>query len=158
MPKTKKQGFLFSFIMCICMCTIMSAYNMFLHNGFSSNTMLIWIKALLPTFLLAFAVSYLLVNPNVKKISFKLTKNNPKYKDNFMTLGMIIGMVTIMSAYGTIMSNGINSQFLTNYCTNFILSFIVALPLQLIFIKPIVKRIFNGILTLRSNLQALKHL
>lgn len=136
--------------MCICMCSIMSAYNMFLHNGLSQNTALIWIKSLLPTFLLAFTISYFIVNPNVKKLSFKLTKDKPKHTDNCITFGMIISMVVIMSIYGTIMSNGISSNFLTNYLTNIVYSFVVAVPLQLIFVRPFVKKTFNKILNLKT--------
>ncbi len=149
MPKTKKENFIFSLIMCSFMCIIMSAYNMILHNGLSENTLIIWLKSLGPTFIVAFVISYFLVNPNAKKLSFKLAKNKPQYTGLFITLFMVIGMVLLMGMYGTIMSGGIDSHFVTNYLINIGFSFIFALPLQLFIVGPMVRGIFSKIVSFK---------
>lgn len=145
MPKTKKENFIFALLMCMFMCVIMSAYNMFLHNGLSMDTLMIWIKSLVPTFIIAFIISYFIVNPNAKRISFKLAKDKPHHIGTYITLCMVCGMVLLMSMYGTIMSGGINEHFVTNYLINIVCSFVIALPLQLFIVGPTVRSIFQKI-------------
>ncbi len=142
MPKTKKENLIFALIMCIFMCIIMSAYNMFIHNGLSYETLIIWLKSIIPTFIIAFTVSYFIVNPNAKKISFKIAKKNPKHIGTLIAFFMVCGMVLIMALYGTIMGGGLNNHFILNYLINIGTSFIFALPLQLFIVGPIVRTIF----------------
>lgn len=148
MPRTKKQGLVFAFIMCTFMCTIMSAYNIILHTGLNYNSLFIWAHTIMQNFIFAFLVSYILVNPLAKKISFKLTQKNPKNRGLFIALFMVIGMVLIMSMYGTINSGADN--FLTSYLINVIYSFIFALPLQLFLVGPIVRGIFKSLVSFRA--------
>ena len=154
MPKTKREQLIYSLIMCSFMCIIMSAYNMILHNGLSMATLAIWIKSLIPTFIVAFIVSNFIVNGNVKKISMKLAKNKPQNTGLYISFFMVCGMVLIMGMYGTIMSSGLNSHFLFNYLTNITLCFIVALPLQMFIVKPIVNNVFNKIISIKTPTEA----
>ncbi len=149
MPKTKKENFVFALIMCFFMCVIMSAYNMILHNGLSGNTLVIWFKSLPITFIVAFIISYFIVNPNAKKLSFILSKNKPQHTGLFITLFMVMGMVLLMGFYGTIVSVGFNSHFMVNYLRNIVFCFIFALPLQLFIVGPIVRGIFSKIVSLK---------
>ena len=150
MPKTKKESLIFALIMCLFMCLTMSAYNMILHNGLSENTLILWLKSLLPTFMVAFIISYFIVNPFAKNLSFKLAKNKPQYIGLFISLFMVIGMVLLMGLYGTIMSGGINSHFIVNYLTTIAFCFIFALPLQLFIVGPVVRGIFSKIVSIKG--------
>ena len=58
-------------------------------------------------------------------------------------------MVLLMGMYGTIMSGGIDSHFLTNYLINIGFCFIFALPLQLFIVGPMVRGIFSKIVSFK---------
>lgn len=148
MPTTRKESLIFGGIMCFGMVLVMTLYNFYLHNAFSSLTL----KQGLLDFLLGFAIAFLLdcflVGPYAKKAALKITGKaaKPLYKILAISTCMVIGMASLMSVYGLITSSiaeGVHwSSILEDYIRILGMNFIVALPLQMIVMGPLVRFIF----------------
>ena len=122
MPTNKKEGMLFTTLMCFLMVFGMSTYNLLLHGEFSLYALS---KGLLPGFIVAFILDVFIVGVLAKKIAFSLPFNKEKRLLLILTISslMIIGMVTCM-AWG--------------------LNFIVALPYQLLIVGPFSRMILTN--------------
>lgn len=62
-----------------------------------------------------------------------------------MSFFMVTGMVLLMSLYGAMINVGFNSELPSAYVKGVGFNFIAALPLQLLFVGPIVRLIFTKI-------------
>ena len=102
MPTNKKEGMLFTTLMCFLMVFGMSTYNLLLHGEFSLYALS---KGLLPGFIVAFILDVFIVGVLAKKIAFSLPFNKEKRLLLILTISslMIIGMVTCMSLFGLLM-------------------------------------------------------
>ncbi len=75
MPTNKKEGMLFTTLMCFLMVFGMSTYNLLLHGEFSLYALS---KGLLPGFIVAFILDVFIVGVLAKKIAFSLPFNKEK--------------------------------------------------------------------------------
>ena len=144
MGKNKKEKFVFTLMMCALMVFIMSAYNIFLLEGFSNN----FLKDLLIGFFFFFCVALFLdvfvVGKIAKSLHSKIVKEDDALikKIILMSFFMVCGMVLFMSFYGTFINIGFSPLLLKAYPNAIIHNFIFALPLQLIIVSPIVRTAF----------------
>lgn len=132
MPTNKKEGMLFTTLMCFLMVFGMSTYNLLLHGEFSLYALS---KGLLPGFI---------VGVLAKKIAFSLPFNKEKRLLLILTISslMIIGMVTCMSLFGLLMEG--QTLSLSAYFQAWGLNFIVALPYQLLIVGPFSRMILTN--------------
>lgn len=72
MPTNKKEGIIFTVIMCSLMVIGMSTYNLFLHGNLNLSELLI---GFIPGFIVAFILDVFIVGVVAKKIAFKLPIN-----------------------------------------------------------------------------------
>lgn len=144
MPTNKKEGMIFTVLMCGLMVLGMSIYNLAIHDALTAG-------ALLGGFPLGFVVAFILdvfvVGVIAKKIAFSLPV--PKYKPIYMILTissfMVLGMVSFMSAYGMIMEGQASVLFSTAYFRAWITNFVVALPYQLLIVGPFSRNLLRKI-------------
>lgn len=141
MPTNKKEGMLFTTLMCFLMVFGMSTYNLLLHEEFSLYALS---KGLLPGFIVAFILDVFIVGVLAKKIAFSLPFNKEKRLLLILTISslMIIGMVTCMSLFGLLMEG--QTLSLSAYFQAWGLNFIVALPYQLLIIGPFSRMILTN--------------
>lgn len=146
LPTNKKEGIIFTTMMCFLMVLGMSIYNLWLHDSLTLTELLI---GLIPGFIVAFILDVFVVGGLAKKIAFSLPINPEKKLILILTIStlMILGMVTCMSLFGILMENGLNEQLFSQYLTAWKMNVIVALPLQLLIVGPISRKVLQQIQT-----------
>ncbi len=110
MPTNKKEGIIFTTMMCFLMALGMSIYNLWLHNALHVSNLFI---GLIPGFIVAFILDVFIVGVVAKKIAFKLPINKQNKMQMILTISclMVLGMVTCMSLFGIVIEQGISSNF-----------------------------------------------
>ncbi|WP_165005178.1 MULTISPECIES: DUF2798 domain-containing protein [unclassified Enterococcus] len=144
MPTNKKEGIIFTTMMCFLMVLGMSVYNLWLHQDLHMNSLLI---GLVPGFVVAFILDVFIIGVLAKKIAFKLPVNKESKMQMILTISclMVLGMVTCMSLFGVVMEQGIPDQLGAAYVDAWKMNVIVALPLQLIIVGPISRSVLKAI-------------
>ena len=145
MPTNKKEGLIFTTLMCFLMVFGMSFYNLVLHGNLSISSLLFGI---VPGFIVAFILDVFIVGIVAKKIAFNLSFINKQNKIQLIlsiSCLMVLGMVTFMSVFGLLFENRFASFSLASYGHTWIMNFIVALPYQLILVGPISRSILKKI-------------
>ena len=114
MPTNKKEGIIFTTIMCSMMVLGMSMYNLLLHDNFGLVTLL---AGLVPGFVVAFILDVFVVGVIAKKIAFQLPINKKSKVQLILTISslMVLGMVTFMSLFGVLMEGGIPDNLWAAY-------------------------------------------
>ena len=113
MPTNKKEGIIFTTMMCFLMVLGMSVYNLWLHGDLQFSSLLI---GLVPGFVVAFILDVFIIGVIAKKIAFKLPVNPESKFQMIVTISclMVLGMVTCMSLFGIILEQGIPDQLLSS--------------------------------------------
>ncbi|EMF0315268.1 DUF2798 domain-containing protein [Enterococcus faecium] len=144
MLTNKKEGIIFTTMMCFLMVLGMSAYNLWLHQDLHLSSLLI---GLVPGFVVAFILDVFIIGVLAKKIAFKLPVNPESKIQMILTISclMVLGMVTCMSLFGVIMEQGIPDQLFSAYMNAWKMNVIAALPLQLIIVGPLSRSVLKAI-------------
>ncbi|MHC5248688.1 DUF2798 domain-containing protein [Enterococcus sp. LJL90] len=142
MPKTKLEGILFTTTMCLLMVTGMSAYNLAIHHSFSWGALF---GGLITGFIVAFILDVFIVGKIAKSVAFKLPINKEKMLHKILAISgcMVTGMVLCMSFYGVVYEQGFSENFLMMYLTAIGFNIIAALPLQLLIVGPISRKLLG---------------
>lgn len=143
MPRNKKEGFLFTIMMCSMMVFGMTIYNVALVEGFTKELVQSVIFGFLPGFIAAFIVDVVIVAPVAKKIAFKLpiNKENPIQVILAISGCMVCGMVIFMSIFGVVTKGDFSGNILQTYLTVFAKNILMALPLQWLLVGPSARKI-----------------
>lgn len=144
MPTNKKEGIIFTTLMCFLMVLGMSIYNLLLHNDLSLAHLL---TGLVPGFIVAFILDSFVIGVIAKRIAFKLPINKQSKRQLIVTISclMIIGMVSFMSMFGILIEGGHPTNMRAIYLHTWAMNFIVALPYQLLIVGPISRFILGKI-------------
>lgn len=144
LPTNKKEGIIFTTMMCFLMVLGMSVYNLWLHGDLQFSSLLI---GLVPVFVVAFILDVFIIGVIAKKIAFKLPVNPESKFQMIVTISclMVLGMVTCMSLFGIILEQGIPDQLLSSYLNAWKMNVIAALPLQLLIVGPISRSVLSKI-------------
>ena len=144
MPTNKKEGIIFTTIMCSMMVLGMSLYNLLLHDNFGLVPLM---AGLVPGFVVAFILDVFVVGVIAKKIAFRLPIKKENKLQLILTISslMVLGMVTFMSLFGVLIEGGIPDNFWAAYSEAWKMNVIVALPLQLLVVGPISRTILGNI-------------
>lgn len=148
MPVTRKESFYFGLIMCTGMVSVMTIYNLILHDLIGDLTVGSFIIQFLSGFIVALVIDLFLVGPTVKKFvsTLPIAPTNIVLKVITMSFCMVTGMVIFMSLFGLfnmIMFSSVQiDSLLGSYVHIAFMNFIVAIPLQLIVMGPLVRFIF----------------
>lgn len=144
LPTNKKEGIIFTTMMCFLMVLGMSVYNLWPHGDLQFSSLLI---GLVPGFVVAFILDVFIIGVIAKKIAFKLPVNPESKFQMIVTISclMVLGMVTCMSLFGIILEQGIPDQLLSSYLNAWKMNVIAALPLQLLIVGPISRSVLSKI-------------
>ena len=144
MPTNKKEGIIFTTIMCFMMVLGMSMYNLLLHDHFGLVPLVV---GLVPGFVVAFILDVFVVGVIAKKIAFRLPIKKGNKLQLILTISslMVLGMVTFMSLFGVLMEGGIPDNLWAAYSEAWRMNVIVALPLQLLVVGPVPRTILGKI-------------
>ncbi|MGL6229127.1 MAG: DUF2798 domain-containing protein [Culicoidibacterales bacterium] len=144
MGKNRKEQLIFVTMICATMVFLMSCYNIALHAGFSLNVIKYAALGFIPAFIFALIGDLFLVGKIVKRIIPKIVAPTDPLKKRIIFMGLLTGtgMVLWMSLYGTIENVGFGPMFFPAYMQAVLLNFIVAIPLNLLIVSPIVRKVF----------------
>ncbi|EKF50823.1 DUF2798 domain-containing protein [Lactococcus garvieae] len=151
MPKNFKEELVFTGLIAGMMVFVMTMYNVFKADGINTESWLNVAKGFPFALLVAVLLDLIIVGPVAKKIVFSYIKKNnlqpsPAQIGIFISVAMILGMVTFMSLFGILMeglpeTNGL----LMLYGKTWLLNILFALPLQLLLVGPSSRFIFAKI-------------
>ena len=144
MPTNKKEGIIFTVMMCSLMVIGMSIYNLWVPNSLDLIALAI---GFIPGFIVAFVLDVFIVGVVAKKLAFKLPINKASKCQLILTIStlMVIGMVTFMSVFGLLMNGNISSITFSDYLHAWGTNIIMALPLQLIIVGPVSRQVLSMI-------------
>ena len=150
MPTNKKEGIIFTVMMCSLMVIGMSAYNLWVHNSLDIIELAI---GFIPGFIVAFVLDVFIVGVVAKKLAFKLPINKNSKFQLIITKSalMVIGMVTFMSVFGLIMNGNISDITFSDYLQAWKTNIVMALPLQLLIVGPVSRQVLS-VIQRQSNL------
>jgi len=150
MPRNFKEELLFTAVMAGLLVLVMAGYNIALADGFSHH----FIREVLTGYPLALLVAAIcdlgIIGPSVKGIFFKFILNDYMKKKQIriaLTIScmMVVGMVTLMSLFGMIVTQNFGGNFFLTYLHTWIFNLFMALPLQLIVVGPIARAILGAV-------------
>ena len=151
MPQNKRESLIFTIIMCFTMVLWMSMYNVTLHMGGFSMTVLKegWLGFPF-AYIYAMCFDWFVVSHLAKSVAFRFfvkPDSAPLKKAIAVSCCMVVPMVIIMSFYGAmeaIVRGGAGwNQLLLIWITNIPRNFIMALPLQLLIAGPFIRGLFR---------------
>ncbi len=148
MPQTKFQEVVFGLMMVILMVFAMVTYNMSLHNGALTGSILLNVLKAMPLIcLIAFLIDFFLVGPIVKKITFKVL-DAKKVPSIFITLMISCLTVAFMCPIMTFVANAFFefesfSRLIPNWLQTWTLSFPMAFFWQVFYAGPLVRFLFG---------------
>ncbi|HHD2753224.1 TPA: DUF2798 domain-containing protein [Clostridium perfringens] len=149
MGNTKFQKFIFTLMMCFGMVLCMTVYNMILNDGLNSSLLSNLFKDFWFGFIVALFLDVFVVSKLAKPLAFKIVKptenTHPLKIVIAISTCMVIGMVLLMSLYGSIVVAGFNLEAIKIYPYCIARNFIVALPLNLLIISPLVRFSFGKV-------------
>ncbi|PCS07876.1 membrane protein [Lactococcus piscium] len=150
LPTNKKEGIIFTVMMCSLMVIGMSAYNLWVHNSLDIIELAI---GFIPGFIVAFVLDVFIVGVVAKKLAFKLPINKNSKFQLIITISalMVIGMVTFMSVFGLIMNGNISDITFSDYLQAWKTNIVMALPLQLLIVGPVSRQVLS-VIQRQSNL------
>ena len=148
MPQNKRESLIFTIIMCFTMVLWMSMYNVTLHMGGFSMTVLKegWLGFPF-AYIYAMCFDWFVVSHLAKSVAFRFfvkPDSAPLKKAIAVSCCMVIPMVIVMSFYGKSGSScksGMWSLFASVWITNIPKNLIMALPFQLIICRTFVRSI-----------------
>lgn len=147
-------------MMCALMVLGMSIYNVLLSEGFSNQLWRSVVLGYIPAFVVALFLDLFIVGKLAKSLANKLvpTSGHGISVKKIMVISclMVSGMVLLMSFYGAFLHVGFTSQLPKAYLTAIWTNFICALPLQLLIVGPVTRKIFTKLFPPRYALGAYK--
>jgi len=150
MPKNFKEELLFTAVMAGLMGLVMAGYNVALADGFGNH----YIREVLLGYPLALVVAAIcdlgIIGPGVKYIFFHFIVNDYMKQKQIrialtISVMMVAGMVTLMSLFGMIVTHNFGSNFFLTYLHTWIFNVFMALPLQLLIVGPIARKILGAV-------------
>lgn len=139
---TKKEKFYYTLMICFSMEFILAYYNYLFHTeAFLDEAFLLACAEFIPAFIVGVICEWFLVSRVAKKISNYLHCKhfNDHNIIHINELMISIGMVTIISVYGTILHYD-GSDTILLFIDNFFKNAIVGIPLFMFFISPLCRK------------------
>lgn len=152
LPRSLKESLIFTNLMCSMMVLAMSCWNLFVAGHFSWSHVFL---GFLPGFLVAFLLDWYIVGPIAKKAAVHYiiqptARQNQGHVPKIIPIlaissCMVLGMVTCMSLYGLLFSQGLTGLTLSTYLKAWGTNFIMAVPLNLLVVGNISRFILGKI-------------
>lgn len=145
MPINKTEHLVYTFLMVIFMASVMTTYNVILHKGLSMESIkMAWLTFPF-TFTAAFLCEWFLVGKFAMRLSHKILKEDDLLLKKILitALCFVTGMVVLMSFFGPLIANGLQSNLFEIWIKGIPINFVVAFPLQVIIAGPLVGFVFR---------------
>lgn len=145
MPVNKTEHLVYTFLMVLFMASVMTTYNVVLHNGLSVESLKIAWLTFPFTFVAAFLCEWFLVGKLAMKLSHNFLKEDDLLLKKILitALCFVTGMVVLMSFLGPLIANGLSSDLIEIWVKGIPINFAMAFPLQVIIAGPLVGFVFR---------------
>ncbi|SHK14300.1 hypothetical protein SAMN02745136_01838 [Anaerocolumna jejuensis DSM 15929] len=155
MPKSKKEGITFSFIMSAIMIYVMAALNFWVRE--QSISPQAWVHAaitFIPGFIAGIICDLLFCTPISRKITFTVSKreDTEALKVFVMRFSMVILMTICMTLFGCIASGNKGIQILIDACIYFPYNLTIAMPIQMLVVAPLSLKVVKVLYRKESNI------
>ena len=148
MPKTKLQSVCFTAITAWMMVYFMTLYNLVMATGpFANATFLLALREMWLEFVIIFLCAYFISSPIAKKLAFKVVCPTDRPIAIILAIQVftVVCQVALASILGVWHGAGFTSNFVPNYIICYCKNFVMALPLQLLLVGPIARKVLRGI-------------
>lgn len=148
MPKTRFQSIIFTLITAGMMVYIMTLYNTVVATGeFTNGTFLTALKEMWTEFFIITLCAYFISTPLARRFAFRVVQpdDRPIFIILVTQVFTVVLQVGLASIIGTIKGYGVTSLFLPDYLMSYCRNFIMALPIQLLLVGPLARKIFRSI-------------
>ena len=153
MPKTKPQSLFFTAITAWMMVYIMTVYNTAMAMGsFTNSTFLIALKDMWLEFVIIFLCAYFISSPIAKHFAFKVVKPGDRPIAIILSIQVftVVCQVALASILGVWHGYGFTANFIPDYLTCYCKNFIMALPVQLLLVGPLARKIFRAVFRVKA--------
>lgn len=149
MPKNFKEEVVFTLIMAGLMVLVMAGYNVALADGFTSGYLLEVLIGYPLALVIAIILDMIIVGPTAKHLFFNHIfkpemEQKPAIIGICISVLMVLGMVTLMSAFGMIVTHNLAGNIAGTYLHTWGFNIIMALPLQLLIVGPIARAVLGA--------------
>ena len=145
MPKTKSQAVFFTAITAWMMVYLMTIYNLVLAMGtFTNATFLRALREMWLEFAIICLCAYCVSSPIAKKLAFKVVRPTDRPIAIILTIQVftVVCQVALASILGVWHGAGFTRNFVPDYLVCYCRNFAMALPLQLLLVGPIARKVF----------------
>lgn len=148
MPKTKGEAIFFTAITAWMMVYVMTLYNTAIATkSFTNTTFLIALKGMWIEYVIIALLAYFISGKLARMCAFRIVQ--PQDRPIFIILTIqtftVIWQVAFASILGVYHGYGFTSNIIPDYLITYCRNFIMALPLQLIIVGPLARKIFRTI-------------
>lgn len=158
MPQTKFQKYFFMSLTVLLSVTAFTTYNVAIFKGgMSGEAFLLALREIPVEFLLAFLLEATVVYRAAEKIAFSLVdprKDAPVFVMLAITCASVWIMCPAMSFLATVLYNGLNGEFLSNWLQKVVFNFPFAFFIQIFLVGPVVRLVFRTVFRDRTELAA----
>lgn len=139
MPKSKKEGILFSFLMSAIMIFVMAALNYAVRmGGMTTDAWKHAVSAFIPGYIFGMICDLFLCTPFSRKVTAATAGDCKEGIQLFvMRFTMVVTMTVFMTVFGIVAGGARGAAIVTGSCVYFPYNFTIALPIQMLLIAPI---------------------
>ncbi|MGM9631064.1 DUF2798 domain-containing protein [Butyricicoccus sp.] len=150
MPRSKKEGIMFSFLMSAIMIFVMAALNYAVRTG--SMTMDAWrhaVTAFVPGYIFGMVCDLFLCTPFSRKLTEKMVGDCKEGVRIFVIrFSMVVTMTVCMTVFGIVAGGARGAEIFMGSCVYFPYNFTIALPVQMLVVAPfsawVVRKLCRG--------------
>lgn len=158
MPINKKEQLIYTVLMVFVMASVLTTYNIVIHQGFSLES----IKQAWLIFPITASIAFFIEVTFVGKIAFKLISKFVKESDPLpkkiliSALCFVTQMVLLMSTICALLFNPFNENWLSGWLISIPRNFIMAYPLQVLIAGPLVGFVFRKLFPIGTIIDPVK--
>lgn len=139
MPRSKKEGILFSFVMSAIMIFLMAALNyMVREQSIGSAAWHHAVVAFIPGYIFGMICDLFICTPFSRKLVTKVASDcNEGVQIFIIRFSMVVLMTVFMTIFGIVAGGAKGMQILAGTCIYFPYNFTIALPIQMLIVAPL---------------------
>lgn len=143
MPRSKKEGILFSFLMSAIMIFFMAALNYGVRTGtLGVDAWKHAVTAFIPGYVFGMICDLLICTPLSRKLTASMVGDSKASVQIFsIRFCMVVLMTIFMTVFGVWAGGGRGMEILIGSCIYFPYNFTIALPIQMLLVAPLSAKI-----------------
>ncbi len=147
MPKSKKEGIMFSFLMSAIMIFFMAELNYGVRTGdFGAESWGHAVTAFIPGYLFGMICDLFICTPLSRKLTFRIAGDSKEGVQVFsIRFCMVVLMTVFMTVFGVFAGGGKGTEVIMGSIMYFPYNFTIALPIQMLIVAPFSAKVVGRI-------------